>query len=133
MRALLLSLLLLTAISCNKLPSNNTKRIDLLANRMCRAMSIRQERFELANKIRFAQDTLAATKNKSDSARLTKDLALYLKQKPLLLKESLSLADTIHRQLDSLVPYTDKAAEERFNTQLDTLLSRKGCVLSKQK
>ena len=129
MKYILFFLLPIVIISCNKPAPDNARKMDLLADRMCRAITIRQQRFELANKIRFAQDTLQGTKSKTDSVRLAKSLAEYLKQKPLLLKESLSLADTIHHQLDSLVPYTDKSAEKRFNTQLDTLLSKKGCLV----
>lgn len=98
-----------------------------LADRTCRAISIRQQRFDLANKIRFAQDTLALSKNKNDSIRLQNCLKLYLNQKDALLTSSLQLADTIRRQLDSLVPYTDQAAQKRFKARLDSLLKRKGC------
>src|ERR1700761_2938595 len=103
MRIILL-MLLIAVVSCNKATSNKDAKMNLLADRTCRAISIRQERFALANKIRFAQDTLSQTKNKSDSIRLQARLKIYLNEKPILLKESLSLADTIHKQLDSLIP-----------------------------
>lgn len=75
-------------------------------------------------------DTLAHTKSKSDSVRLQSDLNKYSKQKDTLLKESLSLADTIHRQLDSIMPYTDKVAQKRFTAKLNALLSKKGCMVT---
>lgn len=113
---------------CHKtLTSASEYRLNILADRSCRAVSIRKERFVLADKIRFAQDTLARTKSKADSARLQASLVLYLKQKDILLKASIRLADTIHRQLDSLVPYNNKAAEKRFTARLKGLLAKKGC------
>lgn len=119
-------------MSCNNHLSsqNNDSKMELLANRSCRAISIRQQRFALADKIRFAMDTLAHTKSKSDSVRLQSDLNKYSKQKDTLLKESLSLADTIHRQLDSIMPYTDKVAQKRFTAKLNALLSKKGCMVT---
>lgn len=121
-------LVLIILTGCNKQPSHTFQyRLNLLADRSCRAMSIRKQRFELANNIRFVTDTLARTKSKRDSVRLQSQLAFYNKQKGVLLKASIRLADTIHRQLDSLVPYNDKAAEKRFTAQLHELLAKKGC------
>jgi hypothetical protein len=119
-------------MSCNSHLSsdNDNSKMELLANRTCRAIGIRKKRFALADKIRFAQDTLAHTKSKSDSVRLQKNLTLYLKQKDTLLKHSLSLADTIRHQLDSLMPYTDKVAQKRFTAKLNDLLSKKGCMVT---
>ena len=126
----LLFLILLTVVSCNHPGGNNYNyyKMNLFADRTCRAISIRQQRFALANKIRFTQDTIAETKNKSDSVRLKTELAIFAKQKAVLLKESLALADTIRRQLDSIMPFTDKAAQKRFTAQLDSLLAKKGCA-----
>jgi hypothetical protein len=124
---------LLLIVSCSQSSKNNDSAVNLLADRSCRAISIRQQRFELANKIRFAQDTLAQAKNKNDSRRLGNELKLYFSQKDVLLKESLCLADTIRKQLDSLVPYTDKAAQKRFTARVDSLLAKKGCKVDSAK
>jgi hypothetical protein len=121
-------LLLAAVISCNKPASTvNTARMNQLADRSCRAMSIRQQRYALADKIRFAQDTIGTTNDEKVKGRLQNSLKGYLVQKDSLLKVSLTLADTIHRQLDSLMPYTDKAAQKRFTAQLDSLLAKRGC------
>ena len=101
--------------------------MELLADRSCRAISIRKERFKTADRIRYAQDTLLHTKSKADSGRLQKRLTGLLKEKGILLKESLALADTIRMQLDTLMPFTDKAAQQRFTSSLNSLLKKKGC------
>lgn len=126
-----LLLLVLTTVSCYRKPADDHKKMELLANRTCRAISIRQQRFALANQMRFAQDTLFKTKNKNDSARLKKELEKFSKQKNILLKESLALADTIRRQLDTIMPFTDKPAQKRFTAELDSLLAKKGCMATR--
>ncbi|MEO6849000.1 MAG: hypothetical protein ABI203_02895 [Mucilaginibacter sp.] len=124
----ILFLVLLTAVACSNPVNNKDGRINLLADRTCRAITIRQQRFDLANKIRFAQDTLSKTKDENDSLRLKSELDNFAEQKGTLLKESLALADTIRLQLDSIMPYTDKAAQKRFTHSLDSLLAKKGCA-----
>ena len=120
-------LLMLLAAACNRPSASSDAKMNLLANRTCRAITIRQKRFALANQIRFTLDTLAGTKSKIDSDRLQASLTGFSKQKAILLKESLRLADTIHKQMDTLVPYSSKAAEKRFTAQLNALLEKKGC------
>jgi len=119
---------ILLVLGCNRAAENKTDKINLLADLTCRAINIRQQRFALANKIRFTQDTLEHPKDKADSIRLATALNDYMIQKPILLKESLSLADGIRKQLDLQVPYTDKVAEQKFNAKLDSLLRARGCV-----
>jgi hypothetical protein len=102
-------------------------KLEQLANCSCRATTIRKERFELADNIRFTQDSLSKAKTKSESERLQRRLQGYLKQKDVLLKHSLALADTIRTQLDSLVPYTNKQAQKKFKASLDSSLASKGC------
>lgn len=126
-RLLLCGTLLLAFCSCHRQAFEDKAKMELLADRTCRAISIRKERFAAADQIRFANDTLLHTKSKTDSARLQQRLAGLLKQKAILLKESLALADTIRLQLDSLMPYTDKDAQQRFTSSLNSLLAKKGC------
>lgn len=124
-----LILLLFFAVSCGRHASSDTK-IELLADRTCRAIHIRQQRFALADQIRFVQDTLFNIKNKNDTIRLRNSLDDLLRQKNILLKESLALADTIRAQLDSIMPYTNKAAQQHFTAKLDSLLAKKGCRIT---
>ncbi|MDF2432476.1 MAG: hypothetical protein JWP44_2107 [Mucilaginibacter sp.] len=104
-------------------------KLDQLAERTCRAIIIRQQRFALANNIRFTQDSLTSVNFRSDSHRLQDRLKKYMRQKDSLLKASLSLADNIRLQLDSLIPYGDKGAQKRFTITLDSLLVKKGCMV----
>jgi hypothetical protein len=129
MKYILFILVLAGVCSCNtKSPmQTNQAKLEQLADRSCRATDIRQQRFALADKIRFTQDSLAKAKNGAGSQRLQSRLKGYLEQKNILLKASLALADTIRVQLDSLLPYTDKAAQKRFTAALDSIIKAKGC------
>ncbi len=129
MKYLLFVLIISGICSCNNKPASqlDKSRLEQLAVRSCRAKTIRKQRFILADKIRFTQDSLAKTKNAADAKRFQSKLTDYLKQKSVLLKASLSLADTIRMQMDSLVPYTDKAAQKRFTASFDSILKAKGC------
>ncbi|GAC1302210.1 MAG: hypothetical protein NVSMB24_06440 [Mucilaginibacter sp.] len=129
MKYILFILLIAGICSCSTKPPATVShaKLEQLADRSCRATVIRQQRYALADSIRFTQDSLAKTKDKSQSQRLQGRLNGYLKQKGILLKTSLALADTIRMQLDSLLPYTDKAAQKRFTASLDSILRSKGC------
>lgn len=129
MKTLISFLLLITFLSCNRVPPDDDVKIRLLADHTCKAISIRRERFELADKIRFTQDTLAQVKNKNSATRLQNNLKLFMIRKAALMGASLRLADTIHRELDAMVPYRDKAAQKRFNARLDSLLTERGCKI----
>jgi hypothetical protein len=130
MKYFLFILVLAGVCSCKTKSSStqvNKAKLEQLADRSCRATSIREQRYTLADKIRFTQDSLAKTKNRAGSQRLQSRLNGYLQQKDILLKASLALADTIRMQLDSLLPYTDKAAQKRFTALLDSMMKAKGC------
>jgi hypothetical protein len=121
--------LLLAMCSCNNAgkAGNNNARLEQLANRTCRAKALSAHRYALADSIRFAQDTLSHAKTKADSSRLQSRLKIYLENKPKVIKASLALADTIRMQMDSLIPYGDKAAERRFTASFDSIMTKKGC------
>jgi hypothetical protein len=128
MKRLFYCFLLTICCACNEpTPANHKAELEQLADKTCRAIDIRKQRFLLADNIRFTQDTLLRTKSKSDSDRLQGRLKLYLEQKPILLKQSLDLADTIRMELDNLLPLTDKVAQDQFTKSLDSLLVLKGC------
>lgn len=128
MRKLFYCSCLVVFCACNNSPKIDTKaKLEQLADRSCRAIGIRKQRYMLADQIRFTQDTIMQTKNKVESERLQKKLKIYLEQKPKLLRASLLLADTIKRQIDSIFPFTDKIARNKFTSSLDSILVKKGC------
>jgi len=100
-----------------------------LANIECRAFALRNQRFELANKMRFMQDSLAGMKLPEDSAKIQQDLAKLNVKKDSILTASLHLADSIKIQLDFVMTHylTDKEKEQEFNRELDALLTKNGC------
>ena len=120
-------LLMLPILACNK-PNKvtNERRIELLASRSARAIKLRQQRYDLADKIRFAEEAMGGKADQNAKYSTNRNLQSYLKQKDKLLKESLVLADTIRLQADSLGLYTDKAVQKIFNHKLDSIVGKKG-------
>lgn len=127
MKKIFLMLIPALLFSCSKPVPDNHAKLEQLAERTCKAIDYRKQRFACADQIRFTQDTLNHTKNPVDTARLQTKLRGLLKQKAAILKETFAMADTIKKQLDSLMPFTDKAAQNKFTAQLDSLLAKKGC------
>lgn len=100
-----------------------------MADMECRAISIREQRFALANEIRFAQDTLLREKSPIKIARLKTKLALLNTQKEVIYQQSMKTADSIKAQLDSLQEkqLTDSTARRSFSEALKSALKERGC------
>ncbi len=117
--------------SCKTKSSEKTLAVvtEDLANIECRAFSLRNERFELANKMRFKQDSLTTIKRHEDSLHIQQELATLTLEKDSILTSSLKLADSIKIQLDYVMKtfLTDKEKEMEFNRTLDGMLSKSGC------
>ncbi len=113
------------SISCHHADPINEKAMRI-ADLESRAIALRKNRFLLADKIRFTEDTLLNVNFKADSMRLKQNLVLFEKEKNGLLQSSLRLADTIHLALDSLRKYTFRNKEDkiRFNDKLNELLQK---------
>ena len=101
-----------------------------IADVECKAISLREQRFALANEIRFAQDTLMQTKDKTDTVRLSNKIAKLTKQKESILNQSLAIADSIKSQLDTLKSnhFTDTSITRIFNDALNDTLKKRGCL-----
>jgi len=125
MKHCFLGFLLLTIVSCQKHSLDTKAKKEQLAARISRAIATRQLRFALADTIRFTQDSMKETGSKTELDLLQRRLQIYLQKKGELLRLSLALADTIHQQLDSLMPYADKLAQKRFYASLDSILAKK--------
>ena len=104
--------------------------VQFMADLHCEAVSLRKARFELADKMRFMEDTLMQPSTSDSSKavlqfRLT-DLEPY---KDSVVTRSLDLAKVIKFKLDSLTErvFTEKSQREDFDTQLTVELARRGC------
>lgn len=123
-------LIAVVIVSCKA----NKPDINLLVNNFseieCRSISLRTQRFILANKIRYTQDTLIHTHNYNDTSRLNKNLKDLSKEKENILGASLVLADSIKKQLDRIFQnhLADTAYKTKFNRLLNTTLKKKGCL-----
>ena len=124
-------LILLFASSCK----SEKKKVDFsgmaqsIADIECRAISIREKRFELANDIRFIQDTLLVTKN-IDSVRLKLKFAYLNNERETIISKSQLMADTIKNLIDSLSKnyLIDPASKKQFNDSLNAILAKRGCI-----
>lgn len=88
---------------------------------------MRNQRFELADKIRFTQDTLL--NSAGDTLVLNKKLLAMDAEKQALLDKSIRLADTIGKKTAILMRdyFTDKKKEIEFYRLLEIALKKKGC------
>lgn len=130
LKLLVCSVIVLITFSCQKHKPDIKQLADKFADLECRAISLREKRFELANQIRFTQDTLLQKHGKADTSKLKLKLKSYNKDKEVTLQQSLSLADSIRNRLNDimknqLINEPDKAA---FNDMLNKTLQQKGCV-----
>ena len=97
----------------------------------CRAMRLRNSRFELANEIRFTEDTLMQTKNHSDSVRLKARLDSLNPEQEKIAELSRILADSIRINFDLLTKQhlANKEDTFNFNKQLNDTLRKRGCMV----
>lgn len=108
--------------------------VDVLAasfsNLECRAYILREQRYALADRIRFSEDSIAAIKENSEQkTRLQNNLSGYMKAKDMILANSLRLADTIRLQLDTIIQIKlhSKDRIDAFNKALSLQLNKKNC------
>lgn len=106
--------------------------VERLAEMEVRAITLREQRFALANEIRFTQDTLLRTDSgDARAAELEAKLKVFAARKDSLLVASLALADTIKQNLDSIIDPDRYSREEReaFNAQLNEEVKRRSPAL----
>lgn len=123
--------IVLIVCSCTPKPEQPSlkKIVNDFAQLECRAIALREQRFALANQIRFTQDTLLHASDKSNTARLNAKLkALNIKREHTT-ERSLVLADSIKHRLDSLMSnhLTKEEYKDQFNQMLHTTLENMHC------
>ena len=119
----------LILFSCNNISSDKETMVKLLVNMECRAIELKNKRFQLADNIRYAQDTLLHFKSITDTALIQIRLKNYDIQKQLIVNQSLTLADSIKLQMEIIMPryFNTKKKEMEFNMLLDESLKKNGC------
>ena len=125
----LLVISMLILFSCNNTSSDKETLLKLLVNMDCRAIELKNKRFQLADNIRYAQDTLLHFKSITDTALIQIRLKDWDFQKQLIVNHSLALADSIKLQMEILMPryFNNKKKEMEFNMLLDEALKKNGC------
>ena len=125
----LLVISMLILFSCNNISSDKETMVKLLVNMECRAIELKNKRFQLADNIRYAQDTLLHFKSITDTDLIQIRLKNYDIQKQLIVNQSLTLADSIKLQMEIIMPryFNTKKKEMEFNMLLDESLKKNGC------
>ena len=118
----------LLIVGCSNKPSKDSI-IDDFANIECRAMQLKNQRFKLADEIRFTQDTIIQLQQSGDTLLLHERLIKMYQQKELLHAKSSQLADSIKLKMDVIAAtfLSDKNKELDFNRKLDSILILKSC------
>lgn len=125
----LLVFLLFFVVSCSHKQADVAATVDDFAVVECRAIVLRQQRFELASEIRLIQDSLLQTTNIVAAKKLKQKLQVLERNKELMLNSSLLLADSIKQQLSLMMRNLNTPAKkEAFNTKLTVALQQRGCV-----
>lgn len=104
--------------------------VQLMADLHCEAVSFRKARFELADKMRFMEDTLMQpTTSDSAKALLEQQLDELEPYKDSVVNGSLDLAKVIKAKLDSIIEIelTEPEQREAFDAQLTAELEKRGC------
>jgi len=130
--------LILAVTSCNINGGNSHKKFDVAseAKRMaqveCKAIQLREQRFALADDIRFTQEKIMQLKGKGDTTQLSNKLSQLYKRKEVLLTASLQLADQIKHRLDSIMTNELNSPKERseFSMQLNSAMEQ-DCACNK--
>jgi hypothetical protein len=108
--------------SQNQWPVN----LDELVVLHCRSIELKDARFELANEIRFAEDSLLRA-DTLVKVELTKTLEEALIRKKSLAEESHNLADTIRVKMDRVMKELNPDEKRIFNDSLIAKSKRAGC------
>ena len=116
--------------SCQERKPDLKELVEDFAELECRAISLREKRFELANQIRFTQDSLSIHAGKADTTQFKSKLDSYNLVKNQVLQQSLSLADSIKVRLSDIMQnqLTEVSDKKMFNDMLNKTLEQKGCV-----
>jgi hypothetical protein len=124
------AIIVVSVFGCKRNSKSLGIAVDRFAALECRAISLRERRFDLANQIRFTEDSLLEKSNKGDTVRLRIKLNDLNKEKEVVLKQSLSLADTIRMQLDDLKKnqLADEKDKADFDRLLNASLEKRGCL-----
>ena len=125
----LLIFLLATSCKSGEKKADFSGMAQSIADIECRAISIREKRFDIANKIRFTLDTLLLTKN-IDSVRLKLKFAFLNNEKETIISKSQLMADTIKNLIDSLSKnfLIDPASKKQFSDSLNAILAKRRCI-----
>lgn len=126
----LLAVVVLVACESKAPERTGADSVQLMADLHCQAVEFRKARFELADKMRFMEDTLMRTSTPdSVKERLTRELEELTPYKDSIVTGGLELAKVIKSKLDSLIEieFTEQEQRKNFDAQLTTELEKRGC------
>lgn len=121
-----------SVVSCNggsDKSQSEAKGVILLADLHCEAVQLRKARFELADRMRFIQDTIMANVDTNIIAGLNGKLKKLEPYKDSIVGRSLELSKVISAKLDSVLiaEFSEEGGHDRFDSLLTAELKRRGC------
>lgn len=130
-KCILIVVCIFNSISCkSKVEENINLMAANFSNLECRAFAIRELRYTLADKIRFAEDSTVQFPPGSTALKnLQSQLKKYQVNKEYTLAQSLLLADTIKLQLDSIIKIRLRSPDKikLFDEALLIEMEKKNC------
>lgn len=117
-------------LSCGNGPKQNIqKAVDDFATLECKAVRLRNQRFDLANTLRYTEDSLLHSSNPQDTARLRRQVAMLQQEKERLTRQSREMANRIKLRMDSLTEtqFRTREEKERFHSAVTEALKKNNC------
>lgn len=128
-------MLALALFACQSPKPDFESIVNDFADLECRAIELRKQRYQLADEMRFADDTMIAdTSSEETKARLKEKLMRLDAGKDGMVNHGLALADTIQKELAALIEGPLKNVDDRreFDHLLEEELHKRGCIDTKE-
>ncbi len=102
--------------------------LDELSTLHCQSIALKNERFQLADSIRFIQDSIIVnTKSGNDISYYQDHLIELEKRKKILTANSYALSDTIESKMKIVIRDLNPDEKRIFNDSLNARTKAKGC------
>lgn len=98
----------------------------------CRAIELRESRFEIADSLRFLNDSLSNRTDTSFSSETAEHLKKLYKRQEVVSAEGYALADTIRNRMTLVMSDLDPVQKRSFNDSVAVAVSRRGCDIGDQ-
>ncbi len=108
---------------------NNTWPVNFeeLITLHCRAIELRETRFEIADSLRFLNDSLSNRVDTSFSMEMADQLKELYRRQEVVSQEGYALADTIRDRMTLVMKELNPDQKRDFNDSVAVAVHRRGC------